>query len=84
MVASGVAEVGNDDLSVMYGVKSEGEVFGELALITNDRRSATVRASVDGVVEVFTLFKHDFTQVVESFPKLKEVIAQVAQAYTTQ
>ena len=84
VVASGVAEVGNDDLSVMYGVKSEGEVFGELALITNDRRSATVRASVDGVVEVFTLFKHDFTQVVESFPKLKEVIAQVAQAYTTQ
>jgi|EP01046_Picozoa_sp_COSAG06_P016045 CRP-like cAMP-binding protein len=58
-----------------------GEFFGELALITNDRRSATVRASLDGPLEVFTLFKHDFTEVVESFPKLKEVIAQVSEQY---
>jgi CRP-like cAMP-binding protein len=58
-----------------------GEFFGELALITNDRRSATVRASLAGPLEVFTLFKHDFVDVVESFPKLKEIIAQVSLAY---
>lgn len=58
-----------------------GEFFGELALITNDRRSATVRASLAGPLEVFTLFKHDFVNVVESFPKLKEIIAQVSLAY---
>jgi len=59
-----------------------GEFFGELALITNDRRSATVRASHDGPLEVFCLFKHDFAAVVDEFPKLKEVIAQVADAYS--
>ena len=52
-----------------------------MALITNDRRSATVRASLAVPLEVFTLFKHDFVDVVESFPKLKEIIAQVSLAY---
>ena len=52
-----------------------------MALITNDRRSATVRASLKGPLEVFTLFKHDFVDVIESFPKLKEVISQVSEAY---
>ena len=60
---------------------TSGEFFGELALITNDRRSATVRASLAGPLEVFTLFKHDFVDVIESFPKLKEVISQVSEAY---
>ena len=65
----------------MLSYATPGDFFGELALITNDRRSATVRASPAGPLEVFTLFKHDFVEVVESFPKLKEVIAQVSEAY---
>jgi hypothetical protein len=41
-----------------------GEFFGELALITNEPRTASVRAS-DGErsLEVFTLLKHDFRRV---------------------
>eukprot|EP01052_Picozoa_sp_SAG31_P042813 SAG31_NODE_6921_length_1849_cov_1.912571_1_plen_106_part_00 len=40
-----------------------GEFFGELALITSEPRSASVRASTDKSLEVFTLLKHDFNKV---------------------
>jgi hypothetical protein len=41
-----------------------GEFFGELALITNEPRTASVRASgEERSLEVFTLLKHDFRRV---------------------
>ena len=59
---SGCAEVWNEDKTVQYGVKNEGEFFGELALLTNERRSATVCAG-DTALDVFTLLKNDFEKV---------------------
>ena len=60
----------NSEHTVMYGVKKEGEFFGELALITNERRSATICAGADTSLDVFTLLKHDFEKV-----RLKPVVS---------
>ena len=57
----------------MFGTL-QGEFFGELALITNERRSATICAGGDTTLDVFTLLKHDFETVVSTFPKLNEMV----------
>ena len=58
----------------MLGTLLQGEFFGELALITNERRSATICAGGDTTLDVFTLLKHDFETVVSTFPKLNEMV----------
>ena len=71
---SGKAEVVSGDGMEIYGTKEEGEFFGEMALITNAPRSATVRTCSEKPLEVFTLLKHDFQKVVQQFPKLRDVL----------
>lgn len=45
-----------------------GEVFGEMALLTDEKRSATVLAKTD--VDVLELHKQDFGRLMASSPKL--------------
>jgi ABC-type multidrug transport system fused ATPase/permease subunit len=51
----------------------EGNYFGEYALLTGEERSATVRTTES--TEVYALAQQDFTALVESEPKLQEMLA---------
>jgi CRP-like cAMP-binding protein len=45
-----------------------GDYFGEMALLTGETRSATVRTSEDS--EMFLLYKNDFDVILEKFPSI--------------
>jgi len=53
----------------------EGDFFGEMALVSDEPRSATVIADEDS--EVFVLYKKDFKQILLSNPKIAGIIKQV-------
>ena len=57
---------------------SEGQYLGEISLISGEPRNATIIADTD--VELFLLFRNDFTALVRDNPgleqKIKEVIAR--------
>jgi ATP-binding cassette subfamily B protein len=52
----------------------EGDYFGEYALLTGGERTATVRTTQ--ATEVYSLAKDDFSDLVESDPRLQEMLAQ--------
>jgi CRP-like cAMP-binding protein len=51
---------------------SDGQFFGEMALITDLPRTATVTALTDG--ELFVLYKKDFKKILLSNPKISSII----------
>ena len=51
---------------------SEGQFFGEMALITDLPRTATVTALDNG--ELFILYKRDFKKILLSNPKISAII----------
>jgi len=57
-----------------------GEFFGEIALIENVPRTATVMGLEDG--EMFTLARESFEKVLLTNPAIATVIRQVAQSRT--
>jgi small-conductance mechanosensitive channel len=54
-------------------VMKPGSFFGEISLLTGDRRSATITAIND--VELFTMGKEDFRYILKSNPKVDEIIS---------
>jgi CRP-like cAMP-binding protein len=53
---------------------SKGDFFGEMALISNEPRSATV--TTDEVTELFVLQKHEFDQTLMRNPAIAQEIRQ--------
>ena len=51
---------------------SDGEFFGEMALVTDLPRTATVTALTDG--ELFILYKKDFKKILLTNPKIAAII----------
>ncbi|MFN2595123.1 MAG: ATP-binding cassette domain-containing protein [Actinomycetota bacterium] len=51
----------------------EGDYFGEYALLTGEERTATVRATQP--TEVYSLAKQEFTELVESEPRLQQILS---------
>ena len=75
VIASGrarVLTVGNDGREVPLNVLSPGEAFGELALVQQTPRSATVRASTP--LEVFRLDRSVFLALLRVHPALREAL----------
>lgn len=54
---------------------SDGDFFGEMALVTELPRTATVTAAEDG--EVFVLYKKDFKKILLANPKIAGIINDV-------
>jgi putative ABC transport system ATP-binding protein len=80
LIKSGQVEVlvGGETPAHNVRVLGKGEVFGEMALLYDRPRSATIRAI--GEVELYTLGKDDFHAAVESSPSFNEQVRRVYQS----
>lgn len=81
IVKSGEAKVlikrdGKEELVSYLG---EGDYFGELALIRDEPRAATIIATQD--TKCFSLNRHNFDQLIESAPKVKEQLIKRIEQY---
>ncbi|MEA2475946.1 MAG: ATP-binding cassette, subfamily heavy metal transporter, partial [Actinomycetota bacterium] len=65
--------VHNDRGETRVNTIKEGDYFGEYALLTGEERTATVRATQP--TEVYSLAKQEFTDLVESEPRLQQVLS---------
>ena len=56
-----------------------GSYFGEIALLTRTRRTATVRCTLAGPCELYSLSISDFKDVEIAYPEVKEALKVVAE-----
>lgn len=75
-ISSGQVDVLCTDGAVEYQVNTlrPGDYFGEMALLTGEPRSATIRAAVP--TETWSLTRTDFTALMESTPQIREAITR--------
>jgi len=64
-----------DGRSRILAVLGEGDFFGEMALLTGNPRSATVRAVTD--VDLLALYQPDFDELVLKYPTLAVTLGRV-------
>lgn len=82
IIVDGIASVRVDDMGVVKPVAElcDGAFFGEMAVITDQPRSATVVAS--GQLSVLKIPKQIVLEVLKDYPKVKEIIAKIGVART--
>jgi subfamily B ATP-binding cassette protein HlyB/CyaB len=71
----------SEDGKVVNRLK-EGDVFGELALLTGEARAASVIAEEPS--SVFRLEKSDFDRLIKTAPKVREAIISLATGYSAK
>lgn len=77
LIISGEVEVLDDDHNVL-AVLSDGNHFGEVALVSSDIRTASVRASQ--FCNLYKLTKETFNEVVAGHPDIAKEINKIAKA----
>ncbi len=77
ILTRGSAEVAvlEDGRERSVSILKEGDYFGELAVLTGEVRSATVRTTQP--TEVYSLAKDEFARLVESDPRLQQMLSRV-------
>lgn len=82
IIVDGIASVCVDDMGNQKPVAElcDGAFFGEMAVITNQPRSATVTAL--GRLSVLKIPKETVLEVLKDYPKVKEIIAKIGVART--
>jgi len=78
VLTSGRVEVSATDeggFSTVLAQLGEGDFFGEMSLLTGERRSATVRALED--TEVIVVDKANFSQVITKNPSIAESLSEI-------
>ncbi|UCD85088.1 MAG: cyclic nucleotide-binding domain-containing protein, partial [Deltaproteobacteria bacterium] len=73
VIHSGEVEVytKKDDSKVVLALLREGDFFGEISLITGERRTATVRTTQE--TRLMGLSKEDFDSIAKEYPQVMEV-----------
>jgi ABC-type lipoprotein export system ATPase subunit/CRP-like cAMP-binding protein len=66
--------VKHDRAEVRVNQLTKGQYFGEMALIGNHRRNATVRVSTEGPASLFELDEKEFERLVNSSERFKQSI----------
>jgi len=82
LIVSGIASVSIDNFGESKPVAelTDGAFFGEMAVITNQARSATVIAR--GELAVLKIPKQQVQEILADYPKMKELVAKVGLART--
>jgi CRP-like cAMP-binding protein len=78
IVARGKVEVlkpGGDDAGAI-AVLGPGQAFGEMALLSGEPRTATIRAAED--TELLAIAKDDFERLVENDPQMAEAVTRIS------
>jgi CRP-like cAMP-binding protein len=70
-------ELGVPDISLAR--MGRGQFFGEISLLRGGTATASVRAALDGPVEVALLERENFLQLVQGSPPTKANLDRVAQ-----
>ncbi|RED55134.1 ATP-binding cassette subfamily B protein [Cohnella lupini] len=81
IVRSGQAEVMKESSGELLNRLGEGDFFGELSLLENSPRKASVRAVGD--TTLFRLSKADFKELIDTYPLIKEAIIRITSNYNT-
>jgi ABC-type lipoprotein export system ATPase subunit len=68
--------------NVSVGRLQRGQYFGEIGLIDNSRRSASVRASEDSEVEVVTLDRESFLSILAESEAARSALSEMARQRT--
>jgi voltage-gated potassium channel len=76
-IAGGALEVVSADGDTVHGTLSAGDYFGDLTLLLDENRSASVR-SVD-FSEVFWLQADAYQRIRSAYPDLREVLTKSSQ-----
>lgn len=80
-IRSGEVEVVNEDTGAVLRSLGEGDYFGEIALIADAPRSATIRTVT--AVELAVLGKRNFLNMMRLIPATEEAILQTVQERAT-
>ena len=62
-----ISRESEDGHKITLAVIQKGDFFGELALVDNDKRSASAIAEIDS--ELYVIFKPDLDEFIEKYPK---------------
>ena len=76
-IARGRVRILSDEQKSL-SILDEGSYFGEICLLTDDRRTATAKAIT--ACDLCTLTKTDFEKIIEEFPDVRQVFAKKALA----
>ncbi|KAJ3341509.1 Kinesin-like protein kif27 [Gonapodya sp. JEL0774] len=76
-VKMGLVEVTSKDGSKVFVQLGEGKFFGEIALLENTKRTASVRAA--SLTELCVLTKADFEEIVNVHPGIREKMGKVVE-----
>lgn len=71
-ISHGRVEVISEDGAEVYATLNEGNFFGEIALLTMEPRTATIRAA--DYCDLYVLHKKVFDRVLEKYPEFSENI----------
>ena len=74
-IRTGVVEVLSDQ-GVVATTLSDGSHFGEICLLTDDRRVASIRALT--ICDLFSLSKKNFQKLLDEFPEMRCTLETVA------
>jgi len=75
-IASGQVEVVTGDDDTVLHTLSDGDFFGEVALLREQPRTATVRASA--YCDLYTLDRKSFSETLSRYPEFAEHFERIA------
>ncbi|MGL4498283.1 MAG: ion transporter [Planktothrix sp.] len=76
-IKRGQLQAFSENTGKVYSVMGPGCFFGEIALLYDSRRTASVKTLT--YCELFVLYKEDFDKVLENYPKFSERVKQIAE-----
>lgn len=76
-ISRGQVEVVSEDAKTVFATLKEGSFFGEIALVSRGKRTASVRAV--GFCGLFVLHREEFDSVLADFPDQAEAILKAAE-----
>ena len=79
-ISRGTVEVISPDGNTVFRRLSDGDFFGELALLHTERRTATVKAV--GYCDFYVLDKETFAATIQRYPEFAKSIREISEART--